>query len=241
MRRRRRAWADVARPAGDHSAARGGSPRVRSRRRGSSSTASRSARCRSRAAGRRARLLPLERRPHDLLLDVWARRARVAGRFPLPPVAPGRGAGAAAGQPDTGAGLFAIGIDGRDRRTIASGNFAGMVPTPDRRFVFFRAAPEKHVPAAEARRRRTPITRDRSASADHAGRAQRSRRVRVPDPRRARGRVEADVRGDVAGDEVPLLQPGDERQRLDGRQGQDTSRCSPTPARTRTSTTSATR
>jgi tricorn protease len=37
-----------------------------------------------------------------------------------------------------GAGLFAIGVDGRERRRIATGAFAGLTPTPDRRFVFYR-------------------------------------------------------------------------------------------------------
>ena len=37
-------------------------------------------------------------------------------------------------------GLFAVSIEGRDRRRIASGTFAGMVPTVDRRTVFFRRA-----------------------------------------------------------------------------------------------------
>ena len=37
-----------------------------------------------------------------------------------------------------GPGLFAIGIDGRDRRKVASGSFAGLTPSHDRRFVFYR-------------------------------------------------------------------------------------------------------
>ena len=48
-----------------------------------------------------------------------------------------RGAGAA----DPAAnGLYSVGIDGRDRRRIASGTFAGMQPTADRRTVYFRGA-----------------------------------------------------------------------------------------------------
>ena len=35
-------------------------------------------------------------------------------------------------------GLFAISIEGRDRRRVASGTFTGLVPTQDRRTVFFR-------------------------------------------------------------------------------------------------------
>src|SRR5688500_15392086 len=35
-------------------------------------------------------------------------------------------------------GLFAVSIEGRDRRRIATGTFAGMVPTQDRRTIFFR-------------------------------------------------------------------------------------------------------
>jgi tricorn protease len=37
-----------------------------------------------------------------------------------------------------GPGLFAIGIDGRDRRKVASGQFVNLTPTRDRRFVFYR-------------------------------------------------------------------------------------------------------
>jgi tricorn protease len=39
-----------------------------------------------------------------------------------------------------GAGLFAVGIDGRNRRRIAAGSFPGLTPSHDRRFVFFRGA-----------------------------------------------------------------------------------------------------
>lgn len=55
------------------------------------------------------------------------------GRGALVPVpAGGRGAADAPTQ-----GVFAIGVDGRDRRTVATGAFAGLTPTPDRRFAFF--------------------------------------------------------------------------------------------------------
>ena len=37
-------------------------------------------------------------------------------------------------------GLFAIGLDGQNRRRIAAGAFAGLTPTADRRTVFFRRA-----------------------------------------------------------------------------------------------------
>ncbi|MEO5567717.1 MAG: S41 family peptidase [Gemmatimonadaceae bacterium] len=40
-----------------------------------------------------------------------------------------------------GPGLFSIGVDGRDRRKITTGQFAGMTPTPDRRYLFYRQAP----------------------------------------------------------------------------------------------------
>jgi tricorn protease len=39
---------------------------------------------------------------------------------------------------DDGPGLFSIGIDGRDRRQVASGNFGQITPSQDRRFVFYR-------------------------------------------------------------------------------------------------------
>ncbi len=37
-----------------------------------------------------------------------------------------------------GAGLFQVGIDGRDRRRVAAGQFTGLTPSADRRFVFYR-------------------------------------------------------------------------------------------------------
>jgi tricorn protease len=66
---------------------------------------------------------------------------RGRGATPAPAPAPARGRGAAPpATEDTSSGLFAIDIDGRNRRTVATGSFPGMVPTPDRRAVFFRAA-----------------------------------------------------------------------------------------------------
>ncbi|MCC6318358.1 MAG: PD40 domain-containing protein [Gemmatimonadaceae bacterium] len=52
---------------------------------------------------------------------------------------PGGGAPAAGDNPD--AGLYAVNIDGRERRRIAQGTFTGMVPSMDRRTVFFRSTP----------------------------------------------------------------------------------------------------
>jgi tricorn protease len=62
------------------------------------------------------------------------------GQTPAPAPSPARGRGASPAADDQASGLFAIGIDGRDRRSIASGSFPGMRPTWDRRTVFFRAA-----------------------------------------------------------------------------------------------------
>ncbi len=67
------------------------------------------------------------------------------GRGPAPAPAtpgPGRGRGGApaAAADDQGTGLFAIDIDGRNRRRIAAGTFPGMIPTADKRAVFYRAA-----------------------------------------------------------------------------------------------------
>lgn len=54
----------------------------------------------------------------------------------------GRGAAAPAAAADDGAaGLYAINIDGSGQRRVASGNFQGIRPTPDRRTVFFTRAP----------------------------------------------------------------------------------------------------
>ncbi len=53
----------------------------------------------------------------------------------------GRGRGGAGGAAADGqAGLYSIGIDGRDRRRVAAGSFAGMQPTADRRAIYFRGA-----------------------------------------------------------------------------------------------------
>ncbi len=49
----------------------------------------------------------------------------------------GGGRGAAAGDASQN-GLYSVSIDGRDRRRIAAGTFAGMQPTADRRTVYFR-------------------------------------------------------------------------------------------------------
>jgi len=65
------------------------------------------------------------------------------GAAPTTTPAPGRGAGAATEADNQNTGLFAIGIDGRDRRRIAAGSFPGMTPTADRRTIFFRATPAR--------------------------------------------------------------------------------------------------
>ena len=51
----------------------------------------------------------------------------------------GGGRGAAPADPENpNVGLFSIGIDGQNRRRIAGGMYPGMVPTADRRAIFFR-------------------------------------------------------------------------------------------------------
>lgn len=50
----------------------------------------------------------------------------------------GRGRGGAGPADNANAGLYSVGIDGRDGRRIASGSFAGMQPTADRRVIYFR-------------------------------------------------------------------------------------------------------
>ncbi|MEP6766435.1 MAG: hypothetical protein ABJB66_19130, partial [Gemmatimonadaceae bacterium] len=49
----------------------------------------------------------------------------------------GNGRGAAAPSAEA-AGLYSVSLDGRDRRRIASGTFAGMQPTADKRTIYFR-------------------------------------------------------------------------------------------------------
>ncbi len=51
----------------------------------------------------------------------------------------GQGRGGAATPADNSAnGLYSVSIDGRDRRRVAAGTFAGMQPTADRRTIYFR-------------------------------------------------------------------------------------------------------
>ena len=50
----------------------------------------------------------------------------------------GRGGGRGAAADNSQNGLYSVSIDGRDRRRIAAGTFAGMQPTADRRTVYFR-------------------------------------------------------------------------------------------------------
>jgi len=42
------------------------------------------------------------------------------------------------GSDERGPGLFSIGLDGKDRRKITDGTFAGLEPTEDRKFIFYR-------------------------------------------------------------------------------------------------------
>ncbi|MGH7616627.1 MAG: hypothetical protein ACREPM_05310, partial [Gemmatimonadaceae bacterium] len=52
----------------------------------------------------------------------------------------GRGGRGAAAADASQNGLYSVSVDGRDRRRIAAGTFAGMQPTADRRTVYFRGA-----------------------------------------------------------------------------------------------------
>jgi len=62
-----------------------------------------------------------------------------------------------------GAGLFAVGIDGRNRRRIAAGSFPGLTPSADRRYVFFRGA-SAGAPGSEVHRMQ--ISNQRRARVD---------------------------------------------------------------------------
>ena len=165
------------------------------------------------------------------------------GAAPAPAPAPGRGRGAAAGGRRTRTPASSRSAStGATGAAVASGSFPGMTPTADRRAIFFRAAAARaaadQAPAgAAAARQGQEIHRLVLASPQRADRVsfslQRSRRP----PRR----VEADVRGNVARDEVPLLRPGDERLRLGRDQGEVRAAARTTSGRTRMSTTSATR
>ncbi|MBL0171601.1 MAG: PD40 domain-containing protein [Gemmatimonadaceae bacterium] len=52
----------------------------------------------------------------------------------------GQGAAAPVDPENPNVGLFSIGIDGQNRRRIAGGMYPGMIPTADRRAIFFRRA-----------------------------------------------------------------------------------------------------
>ena len=97
---------------------------------------------------------------HDGRTIYFAVGAAAAGAAGAAPAAAGAGArrGAAAGSADDRRGS----VRDRHRRTrspaIAAGTFAGMLPTADRRAIFFRAAAgESAPPAAAARRRRATV------------------------------------------------------------------------------------
>lgn len=52
----------------------------------------------------------------------------------------GRGGRGGAAPDNSQNGLYSVSIDGRDRRRVAAGTFAGMEPTADRRAIYFRGA-----------------------------------------------------------------------------------------------------
>jgi len=64
----------------------------------------------------------------------------------------GRGGGRGAATDNAQNGLYSVSIDGRDRRRIAAGTFAGMQPTADRRAVYFRGPAGAGAPAGRGGR-----------------------------------------------------------------------------------------
>lgn len=59
---------------------------------------------------------------------------------------------------DQGPALFSVGIDGRDRQRLVAGAFAGLVPTADRRKVFFTENNELFGMEMAGQRRRTRVS-----------------------------------------------------------------------------------
>jgi tricorn protease len=59
---------------------------------------------------------------------------------------------------DRGRGLFAIGIDGKDRRRVTDGTFQGLTPTPDRRKVFYLQDGDLYQMEMTGQYRKTKIT-----------------------------------------------------------------------------------
>ncbi len=100
------------------------------------------------------------------------------------------------------AGLFSIGVDGRDRRRITGGVFTGMVPTADRRTIFFRRQPRGGDEDAPGGGQTSGFEIHRLTIAN----PQRAERVNFSFPvHRSQGGMESAVRGSVARDEVPFL------------------------------------
>ena len=105
------------------------------------------------------------------------------------------------GADDKGRGLFSVAIDGKDRKRVADGAFANLTPTRDRKKVFYAQDGEVYQMdlAGDKKKARVEFTLS----------------VRVDQP----GRVGADARRVLAGDEVPLLRREHARRRLGGHQG----------------------
>ncbi len=153
-----------------------------------------------------------------------AAAAAVEGAAPAPAPAPAPAQGRGAATPRRRTRARASSRSASTDATAAGsrpGTFPGMTPTPDRRAIFFRAACAGAAGNAPGGRGGGGAggPGDPSARARNAA-ARGPRQLRVPGARQSPRGVEADVRGDVAGDEVPLLQPRDERLRLDRAQGE---------------------
>ena len=173
---------------------------------------------------------------------------------------------AARRQPTRQSGLYSVGIDGRDRRRIAAGTFAGMQPTADRRAIYFRGAvraaggddaPPQGAVAARAevgfpierlthRRRRAQVRR---ADGGARGAAPRPLAAGAGEQVNFAFNVRVDRRDEWKQmlDESYRVMKYRYYDREDARQGLGgdlralLDRCSSTPARTKTSTTSPTR
>ena len=101
---------------------------------------------------------------------------------------------------ERGPGFFSINVDGTDRKRVTEGAFAGLVPSGDRRKVFYTQDDEIWQMEMSGDRRKSRVAFALAVKVDQ------------------RAEWDADPRRIVAGDEVPLLRREDARPRLGGDQ-----------------------
>ncbi len=102
---------------------------------------------------------------------------------------------------EKGRGLFSVGLDGKDRKRVSDGAFAGLTATADAKKVFYTQDGELYQMELAGEKKKTKID------------SRRHREGGQP------GGVAADLRRVLARDEVPVLRREDARTRLERHQG----------------------